>query len=125
MPTDSAAAFSALRSVLASYADRLSVTADTPGEYTLMTKSPSPFRQHKGQPLFFGSVRTGKAYVSFHLLPLYMCPELNNGISEKLQKRKQGKACFNFKNNPDPELLDELKRLTGSGLSAWSEKKWL
>jgi hypothetical protein len=74
MGTDLAAAFSALKPVLASYADRLFVTVDTAKEYTLVTKSASPFPQHKGQPMFFGSVRLGKAYASFSFgAALYVC----------------------------------------------------
>ncbi len=125
MAADFAAVFAALKPVLAKYTKRLAVKADTPTEYTLVTKSASPFPQHKGQPLYFGSVRLGKAYVSFHLVPLYMCPELTKSISPALKKRMQGKACFNFKSDPEPQLFNELKRLTEESLKQWGEKKWL
>ena len=125
MATDFDAVFAALKAVLTRYARRLSVKVDGPSEYTLVTKSASPFPQHKGQPLFFASVRIGKAYVSFHLLPLYMCPPLVKTVSPALKKRMQGKACFNFKNEPEPEITAELKRLTEAGLQQWREKKWL
>jgi hypothetical protein len=95
--TTFATVFAVLKPVLAEHANRLAVKADTPVEYTLVTKSASPFPQHKGQPLYFGSVRLGKAYVSFHLVPLYMCPALAKSISPALKKRMQGKACFNFR----------------------------
>jgi hypothetical protein len=119
------AVFALLKPVLAGYADLLSVTADSPHEYILVTKHPSPFPQHKGQPLAFGSLRLGKAYVSFHLMPLYMCPALGGAISPALKKRMQGKTCFNFKHDPGPELIAELKRLTGAGLEQWAGKNWL
>jgi len=125
MTSDFASVFSVLKPVLARHAKGLAIKADTPIEYTLVTKSASPFRQHKGQPLYFGSVRLGKAYVSFHLLPLYMCPELTKSISPALKKRMQGKACFNFKTDPGPELIADLKRLTEAAFKQWSEKKWL
>ena len=125
MPADFAAVFAALKPVLAKYAKRLSVKADTSIEYTLVTKSPSPFRQHKGQPLYFGSVRLGKAYVSFHLMPLYMCPVVSKSISPQLKKRMQGKTCFNFKSDPGAEMMAELKRLTEAGFERWDEKKWI
>ena len=99
---DSAAIFAALRHVFAKAAKRLAVKLDTPAGYTLVSKSPSPFPQHKGHPLEFGSVRVGKAYVSLHLMPLYLCPVLNQTISPALRKRMQGKTCFNFKADPDP-----------------------
>jgi hypothetical protein len=75
--------------------------------------------------MFFGSVRLGKAYVSFHLMPLYMNPTLTNTIAPAMKKRMQGKTCFNFKTQPEPEALSELKRLTAAGLKQWDEKKWL
>src|SRR5216684_3269674 len=125
MASDFAGVFNTLKPVLAKYAKRLSVKADTPIEYTMVTKSASPFPQHKGQPMFFGSVRLGKAYVSFHLMPLYMCPALTQTISPALKKRMQGKTCFNFKSDPEPDLLAELKRLTAAGFERWGEKAWL
>jgi hypothetical protein len=125
MPADFAQVFAALKPILDKYEKRLSVKADTAVEYTLLTKSPSPFPQHKGQPLYFGSIRIGKAYVSLHLLPLYMCPTLTKAISPALKKRMQGKACFNFKNDPEPEQIAALRQLTAAGVKMWAEKKWL
>lgn len=125
MAADFSAVFTALKTPLAKYVKRLAVKTDTPVEYNLVTKSPSPFPQHKGHPMWFASVRIGKAYVSFHLLPLYMNPLLANTISPQLKKRMQGKACFNFKTEPDKELLAELRRLTEAGFTLWGEKKWL
>ena len=125
MTSDFAATFAALKPVLSKYEKRLSVKADTPIEYTVLTKSASPFPQHKGEPLYFGGVRLGKAYVSFHLMALYMCPEMQKSITPALKKRMQGKTCFNFKTQPDPELVADLKRLTAEGIKLWGEKKWL
>jgi hypothetical protein len=125
MASDFAAVFAVLKPVLAKYANRLAVNADTPVDYTLVTKSASPFPQHKGQPMYFGSVRLGKAYVSFHLMPLYMSPALAKSISPALKKRMQGKTCFNFKADPDPELVAALTRLTEAAYKQWSEMKWV
>jgi hypothetical protein len=125
MADDFEAVFEALKSVLGKYEKQLSVKAGKPGEYTLETRSPSPFPQHKGQPLFFAGLRVGKAYVSFHLLPLYLCPPLNAQITPALKKRMQGKACFNFKTLPDAKLTADLKRVTEASIKLWKEKKWL
>ena len=125
MAADFAPVFAALKPLLAKHASGLRVKADTPAEYTLLTNAASPFHQHKGEPLYFGSVRLGKAYVSFHLMPLYMCPELTQTVSPGLKKRMQGKTCFNFKKQPEPEQLDELERLTQAGFKQWGERKWL
>jgi hypothetical protein len=125
MSADFEVAFAVLKPILGKYSKRLSVKADTPTEYTVVTKAASPFPQHKGQPMYFGSVRVGKAYVSFHLVPLYMNPVLAKSISPTLKKRMQGKACFNFKTEPESDLIVDLKRLTEAGIKLWGEKKWL
>jgi hypothetical protein len=124
MAADFAAVFGVLKPVLKKYANRLSVKADAPEEYTLVTKTPSPFPQHKGHPLEFGSVVVGKAYVSFHLMPIYMSTVLTQSISPALKKRMQGKSCFNFKIEPEPELISDLTRLTEAAFKDWSDKKW-
>jgi hypothetical protein len=125
MASDFAPVFAALKPVLAKHENRLAVKADTSVEYTLVTKSASPFPQHKGQPMYFGSVRLGKAYVSVHLMPLYMSPALVKTISPALKKRMQGKTCFNFKTVPEPELIATLARLTEAAFQQWSEKQWV
>jgi hypothetical protein len=125
MAADFASVFAALRPVLVEYETRLSVRADTSREYTLVTKSASPFPQHKGQPMDFGSVRVGKAYVSFHLMPIYMCPTLEKGVTPALKARMQGKSCFNFKVAPPAEVVSDLRRLTEASFLAWCEKGWV
>jgi len=74
--------------------------------------------------MFFGAVIWGKAYVSYHLLPLYMYPEMKKLISPALRRRMQGKACFNF-SSQDDGLLAELGDLTKSALEAYRDKKLL
>lgn len=114
-----------LKPLFADVAPRLTVKADTPDKYVLVTRAPSPFPQHKGHPLDFGSVRVAKSYVSLHLMPLYMCPALNKSISPALKKRMQGKTCFNFKSVPDEQLVAELQQLTRAACQQWSKLKWL
>ena len=72
----------------------------------------------------FGSILVGKAYVSLHLMPIYMNRVLSDTISPALRKRMQGKSCFNFKSEPELELVEELKRLADAGLKQWAGKKW-
>jgi hypothetical protein len=73
---DSSRIFAALKPVMAEEEGRLAVQKDNSSEYSLVRKVPSPFPQHKGQPMWFGALKLGKAYVSFHLMPLYMSPTL-------------------------------------------------
>ncbi len=125
MPNEFDSAFAILKSVFAKHGGKLFVKADTPTEYTLLGTTPSPLPQHKGQPMYFGQVRLGKAYFAFHLMPLYMNAELTASISPALKKRRQGKTCFNFKSVPEPEILAELKRLTDDGYKNFRAKEWL
>ncbi len=117
--------FAELKQVCRHHLDRLAVQTDSATEYTLVGRKPSPFPQHKGHPMYFGMVRMGKAYVSFHLLPLYMNESLSGTISPALKKRMQGKACFNFKTVPDADLIAELERLTAAGFKSFDEKSWV
>ena len=125
MPADFQSAFEALKVVFAPYTDRLLVSVDSPTNYAVYSRVPSPFPQHKGQGMYFGSVQIGKAYVAFHLMPLYMNGPLTASISPALKKRMQGKTCFNFKTVPDVELLSELKRLAADGFAFFAGQKWI
>jgi len=124
MPADPAVTFAALKPVFSKVASHLTLKTDTATLYSFVTKCPSPFPQHKGHPIDFGSIRLTKAYVSLHLMPLYMCPELTQTISPALKKRMQGKTCFNFKTDPDPDLITELQRLVVAGFKLWSARNW-
>ncbi|HEX3118017.1 MAG TPA: hypothetical protein VHP80_02910, partial [Candidatus Acidoferrum sp.] len=62
-----AAAFFGLKRIFAPYTKSLNVNADTRTRFYLETKSGS----YKGKPLFFGAAISGRASVSFHLMPLY------------------------------------------------------
>jgi hypothetical protein len=68
------------------------------------------------QPLFVGATRIQKSYVSFYWMPVYMYPEMLEGLSPMLRQRMQGKSCFNFK-EVDEALLDELARLAEAGMA--------
>jgi len=112
--------FGSLKALLKKHERTLKVLKDEPQEYTLVTKSNS----NRGQPMWFGSVRAGKAYVSYHLMPLYFNPPMNAMISPALKKRMQGKTCFNFK-SVDKELFAELKTLTQEGIDSYRRRELL
>lgn len=117
---DFATVFAALRKLMSGLAGELHTTADEPRKYSLVTKSKS----WRGGPMYFGAVIAGRAYVSYHLLPLYVFPELKKSISPELKRRMQGKACFNFR-QVDEALLAELSALTKTGLEAYRGKNLL
>jgi hypothetical protein len=111
------AVFARLRAILAPHARTLAAKHDQPDYYYLETRT----AVYKGRPVFFAGVRKGKSYVSFHLMPVYAYPEMRKGLSPKLRKRMQGKACFNF-TAVDEELFEELRQLTVRGIEGFPEK---
>jgi hypothetical protein len=125
MDDEFAKAFALLRGVMEQHRGPLVVSGDTPARYTMIGTKPSPFPQHKGAPMWFGEVKIGKAYVSLHLLPLYMNPSLLKQVPPELKKRMQGKACFNFKAAPSPDLLSELQQLVEAAIKDWTAKQLL
>jgi hypothetical protein len=116
---DFAEVFTALRELLGPFSKEVAVQTDKPGDFH--THVPSIL--HRGKPLYFAGIKTGKNYVSFHLLPLYYSPELLKGMSPALNKRKQGKACFNF-TSVNQECFAELSRLMAAGLKIFKTEKF-
>ncbi len=113
-------AFARLKQILKRHAGGLSVKSDKPDNYYLETRSAS----FKSKPVFFGAVQIKKNYVSLYLMPVYAFPGLLKGISPELQRRMQGKSCFNF-TAPDEKLFRELGQLTAAGLQKYRAAKLL
>lgn len=114
---DLIAVFTGLRAIMAPYAARLDAKKDDAAELYVDTR----FIQNNGKPLFFGAVQVKKAYVSFHLMPVYARPELLDGISPALKRRMQGKSCFNF-TEVDTPLFKELAALTKAGFASYKDQ---
>lgn len=104
------AVFAALKAILTPYAPKMKVLEDKPGRYTLL----AGYSEKLKKDLWFASAVVNKSYVSFHLMPIYMNEPLQATVSPELQKRKQGKACFNFR-SVEPNLFRELATLTKKG----------
>jgi len=96
-----------LRAILKPYEASLHIEHDTEQGYSLNTAYSEKWKKE----LFFGAAIIKKNYVSFYLMPVYMYPDLLDGISPGLKARMQGKSCFNFK-KVDTALFDELAQLT-------------
>ena len=112
------ATFETLRGILKPYAKRLLVQADTPKLYTLALRD---VNDRIGRPMFFGAVRKGKAYVSYHLMSFYGNPALVKELSPGLRKRMQGKTCFNF-TTIDPAHVKELAAVTKKSVARFNKK---
>jgi hypothetical protein len=115
------AIFARLRGILSKHADRFSVTADTKERYCLESPiGPAALRAWGGKvkraQIPVAWVEVGKARVSFHLMA--MDPALRGEMSSDLERRMQGKTCFNFI-AVDDVLFRELERLTAHGLAAF------
>jgi hypothetical protein len=115
-----AAVFFELKRIFAPHVKYLHVNTDTRSRFYLETRSAS----YQGKPLFFGAVVSGKAYVSFHLMPLYWDRSLREKVSPELKKRTQGQSGFNFTQR-EPSLFRELGKLTAAGLALYRRKNLL
>ena len=109
---DFQAVFEQFRAILKQFEPQLIVLYDTPENYYLNT----PYTEKYKKELFFGAAQVKKNYVSYHLMPVYMFPDLLEDISPKLRARMQGKSCFNFR-KLEPEQLEELEQLSQRGLA--------
>jgi hypothetical protein len=107
--SDLPAVFQAFRPILEPYIPRMLVVQDNERGVYLNTHAVMKNRQ----PLFFASIAVNKNYVSFHLFPVYMYPDLLDGIGD-LEKRMQGKSCFNFR-KVDPDQVERMRTLVEAG----------
>ncbi len=108
--TDFPTIYDHLRSILQPYAEKLTLTLDTPQGISI----DGPYSETWKKPLFFASAQIKKTYVSFYLMPVYMFPDLLQGISPELRNHMQGKSCFNFQ-RVEPDLFQELTELVRLG----------
>jgi len=108
--TDFPQIYTHLRTILQPYAEKLTLTLDTPQGISI----DGPHSETWKKPLFFASAQIKKTYVSFYLMPVYMFPDLLQGISPELRSHMQGKSCFNFK-RVEPDLFQELTELVRLG----------
>jgi len=112
--------FEQLKTILKTYAEKLTLKADTSDTYYI----DGPYSEKWKKQLFFGSAQIKKNYVSFYLMPVYMYPELLNDLSPELKKRMQGKSCFNFK-KVEPDLFSELADLTRKSVEKFQQEDTL
>ena len=99
-----------LRELLRPYGEELAITKDGPDGMTVEVPG------LEGKPWgYVAGTRLGKRYVSYYLMPIYASPELGSTISPELQRRRQGKSCFNF-TKVDETLFAELESLAARGI---------
>jgi hypothetical protein len=109
--------FAELHKIMSPYAAKLDVKKDDETELYVDTRH----IQKNKKPLFFGAVQVKKSYVSFHLMPVYVKPELLASTSSELKSRMQGKSCFNF-STVEPTLIKELTALTKASYASYKEQ---
>lgn len=114
---DLPAVCAALKSVMAPYAAQLDIKQNDDSTLYVDTK----FIQKNKKPMYFGAVMLKKSYVSYHLMPVYVKPELLAGLSPGLERRMQGKSCFNFTEIHQP-LFKELEALTKAGFQSYKKQ---
>jgi hypothetical protein len=113
---ETAAVFARLKRILEKYEPALDLKDSSAVNYYLNSKKPWQKKE-----LFFAATAVRKSYVAFYLFPIYMFPELTDGLSSALKKQRQGKSCFNF-NDLDEELFKELEALTEAGFKRFEKE---
>lgn len=108
--------FESLQNILAKFAAELVCTKNESDSFYLNTN----YIMKNKTPMFFGAVQIKKNYVTYHLMPIYVFPELLADISPELRRRMQGKSCFNFK-SLDHALIIELAELTKAGYARFKQ----
>ena len=121
MAYDPQGVFERIRPFFAAHAARCVVLHDEPGRYCLGTHE---MRAKDGYRTMFGGVEIKKAYVSAHLIPVYVHPDMLDEIGADLRKRMQGKSCFNFK-TVDDELFAGLRSLIDAGATRFQQNGWI
>jgi hypothetical protein len=109
--------FAELRKVMEPYAAKLVPIRDDEQELYVDTRH----IQKNMKPLFFGAVLVKKSYVSFHLMPVYVRPELLSTVSPELKAHMQGKSCFNFV-ALEPGLISQLAALTDACYKSYKDQ---
>jgi hypothetical protein len=115
-----AVAFSALQKMLEPYEKSFQRIPGRRDRYWLETRCVA----YQGKPFYFAGVSMNKNYVTFHLMPIYVKPEIAKNISPALSKRRQGKSCFNF-TAPDPPLFEELAAMTRAGFALYEDPQFM
>jgi len=121
MAKDFEAVFERLRDIYRPVEPMGIVTHDEAGKYYLTTHG---VRARDGYRLSFGGVEINKSYVSAHLMPVYVHPDLLDAVSPALRKRMQGKSCFNFR-EVDEVLFAELAQLINASAKRFEADGYL
>lgn len=108
--------FDELRARMLRAAAGMATTTDAPGNLVLKTVWLEP---GKREGAWFGAVQLKKNYVSVHLMPIYADAALRAKVPAELEKRMQGKSCFNFK-TAEPAQFDRLETLIADCAKAWA-----
>ena len=112
--------FERLKDMLLAESDGVELVINEPEHIYFDT----PHIMKNNKPLFFAAVKVNKGYVSFHLMPVYVFPDLLKNVSPELRKRMQGKSCFNF-TKIDETLFSQLKVLLKEGRNAYRQAGYL
>ena len=112
--------FVSLRAILEPYgSERGFIQSESDDRFALSSATKT---DRVGRRLFVAAVEVNKRYVSYHLMPIYIKPELLKSVPPSLKKRMQGKACFNF-TAVDDEQLKELAAVTKAGIAVFRDLK--
>ena len=103
-----------LRAILVTYEDKLE-TAEIYGMEVLRREGA---KAHD----WFAGVQQVNGVVKFNFLPMHAHPELLEGVSPALLKRRTGASVFKF-TEPDEALIEDLAALVARGFKLYARKR--
>jgi hypothetical protein len=103
-----------LRAILVTYEDVLE-TAEIYGMEVLRREGA---KAHD----WFAGVQQVNGVVKFNFLPMHAHPELLEGVSPALLKRRTGASVFKF-TEPDEALIEDLAALVARGFKLYARKR--
>ena len=103
-----------LRAILVTYEDVLE-TAEIYGMEVLR-------RQGAKAHDWFAGVQQVNGVVKFNFLPMHGYPELLDGVSPALLKKRTGASVFKF-TEPDEALMEDLAALVARGFKVYAKKR--
>jgi len=116
--------FAEMKSLMAPYAERLTVRHDEPGYFDLWSDMPVEIEGRKRSEVYFGGLIIQKSYVGFYFMPVYADTDLRDVFGTELLAALKGKSCFHIK-RLTPTLRGQIEAALAAGYRLYEERGWV
>lgn len=109
--------FERLKAIMASYAGNLVIRSDSATLFEIDTRRLQP----NGKSMPFGAIRIRREYVSYHLTPILVSPQLLAEVSKYLRSHIRDEATFAF-TRIDESLFREVAAVTKMAYESFKQR---